>query len=514
MYKVLVVDDEVPIRQWLEFCIDRMDGYELVGSASNGAEGYSLFRRKHPDIIITDIRMPGVNGLEMIEMIRNLEPSVYVLVLTSHEEFSYARRAMQSGVKDYILKTEISEETLGEMLSKGTHTLAETGMAEDRERIAKERKRLLCAAVRGENESGVSPEKLKQCGLDDVEGTYAVLAVRGNKELSGAGHKLEEELQKDLCEREGAEYIRIYSLLPELECTVMIVGFSNNTSVSLLRQREVIHSICGDIMRREGVAVGVSTGRNDPAKIAAAVKRAYDSSFVGFYNRRQRVFYEEEYADPRVEKEENYKIRFNREMINQNYTKVFSIMEEMKEAVRKERPYPVEDVKELYLFFMVTLLHFVQDDIDRLEKQIEGLKEKVAKIDSLEELEELTDRVFDKLLKSGENQEWSHPVRAAIEYMEENYGRQINLSEVAGLAGLSSEYLSRIFKEETGIKFIVYLNNIRLKHALNLLESTNMKVYEIAEKVGYSNLSYFSTVFKKNFGINPFEYRKTGEKRL
>ncbi|MFR2849305.1 MAG: helix-turn-helix domain-containing protein [Hungatella hathewayi] len=73
--------------------------------------------------------------------------------------------------------------------------------------------------------------------------------------------------------------------------------------------------------------------------------------------------------------------------------------------------------------------------------------------------------------------------------------------------GLSSEYLSRLFKEETGVKFVVYLNNLRLKHALRLLETTNLKVYEVAEQVGYSNLSYFSTVFKKNFGQNPFDYK-------
>lgn len=127
MYKVLVIDDEVPIREWLEFCINRMDGYEIAGTASNGAEGYSVFRKIKPDIVITDIRMPGVDGLEMIEMIRELNPMVYILVLTSHEEFSYARRAMQSGVKDYILKTEISEESLSEILARGVLPLTDGG---------------------------------------------------------------------------------------------------------------------------------------------------------------------------------------------------------------------------------------------------------------------------------------------------------------------------------------------------------------------------------------------------
>lgn len=100
-------------------------------------------------------------------------------------------------------------------------------------------------------------------------------------------------------------------------------------------------------------------------------------------------------------------------------------------------------------------------------------------------------------------------MRRALAYMEENYGSSITLTDVADHVGLSPEYLSRLFKEDTGMKFVVYLNNLRLKYALSLLKNTNLKVYEVAEKVGYSNLSYFSTVFKKNFGQNPFEYKNS-----
>ena len=103
--------------------------------------------------------------------------------------------------------------------------------------------------------------------------------------------------------------------------------------------------------------------------------------------------------------------------------------------------------------------------------------------------------------------EYSQAVRRAISYMEEHYDSSLALPDVASHVGLSAEYLSRIFREDTGMKFIVYLNNLRLKHAIELLENTNLKVYEVAEKVGYSNLSYFSTVFKKNFGQNPFDYK-------
>lgn len=199
-------------------------------------------------------------------------------------------------------------------------------------------------------------------------------------------------------------------------------------------------------------------------------------------------------------------------MANGNYVKAIRIKEELQEAVKKETPYDVQSVKELYVFLMVTLLHFVKEDIGKLEVRIEGIRRAAKETGALEELNEIIDRCFEDSLGSRQRQELSYAVRIAVQYLADNYKSQIDLSDVASHVGLSPEYLSRIFKKETGINFVVYLNNIRLKHALDLLENTNLKVYEIAENVGYSNLSYFSTVFKKNFGMNPFEYKKTGEK--
>ena len=125
MHRVLVVDDEMPIRQWLEFCINRIEGYEVAGIAANGAEGFSLYRKMLPDIVITDIRMPVMDGLEMMQMIHNLNPAVYTVVLTSHEDFEYARTSIKLGASEYILKTEITEESLGQVLRTASESIGE-----------------------------------------------------------------------------------------------------------------------------------------------------------------------------------------------------------------------------------------------------------------------------------------------------------------------------------------------------------------------------------------------------
>lgn len=498
MYKVLVVDDEVPIRQWLEFCIKKLGEYEVVGTGANGAEGYSLFRKTNPDIVITDIRMPGMDGLEMIEMIQEINPAVYVLVLTSHEEFSYARRAIQAGIKDYILKTEISEESLKKILEKGTQTLEGYQKQESEVQVTEmvERDKYLRSLVLSERNGEIGQAQLRQYGVDFLSHSYVVLDVKSAEKGKRFG----------LEETESME--RIHKIYVDMEHTVLIIVFDKQSSVSSSRQEEVCMELCSKILNQGDFCIGISGIWDSPYKIGSALRQAYESSFQGFYHKKQKVFKAEQNVKQKPEKGENYKIRFSKELLNQNYEKVVQIKENMKEAIKAETPLDVNAVKELYIFFMVTLLHFVKEDVEKLEIRIQDLRKKTEECENIEKLNVLIDTVFDDSLKVKGNQELSYAVRTAIAYMEENYSEQLTLSEVAGYVALSAEYLSRIFKEETGIKFVVYLNNIRLKHALQLLESTNLKVYEIAEQVGYSNLSYFSTVFKKNFGQNPFEYKK------
>ena len=115
MLKVLVVDDDSPIRRWLEYCVGQLEGFVLAGAAASGAQGLELYRKELPDIVITDIEMPGMSGLEMAARIQAIRPA-HIIILTSHDNFSYARQALHSGTAEYILKTEVSLETMRDLL--------------------------------------------------------------------------------------------------------------------------------------------------------------------------------------------------------------------------------------------------------------------------------------------------------------------------------------------------------------------------------------------------------------
>ena len=117
MLKVLVVDDEAPIRQWLEYCVDQFDGFTVAGAAASGVQGLDIYRRELPDIVVSDIEMPGMDGLEMLRRMQKIH-SAYMIILTSHEDFYYARQALTQGTAEYILKAEITMSSFQEALNK------------------------------------------------------------------------------------------------------------------------------------------------------------------------------------------------------------------------------------------------------------------------------------------------------------------------------------------------------------------------------------------------------------
>lgn len=147
MIKVLAVDDEAPIRQWLYYCISRLPGFRCV-AASSAQEGIELAQVEAPDIVLSDIEMPGMNGLQMLEHIRRRLPDIYAVILTSHEDFDYARAALKQGCAEYILKTEMTEDGLSAVLEKARAEL-EKQRTSEHARVSRERfcRRWRCGAT-------------------------------------------------------------------------------------------------------------------------------------------------------------------------------------------------------------------------------------------------------------------------------------------------------------------------------------------------------------------------------
>lgn len=502
MIRVMVVDDEVPIRQWLEFCISRLDGYEVCGSAANGAEGYSLFRKHMPDVVITDIRMPVMDGLEMLKLIQTVRADVVTVVLTSHEDFEYARKAMKLGTAEYILKTEITEEGLKELLDKCSSGLTNAS-SQKMEKTFEEmsnRNHYLRSLVLNRNAGvSVTEKHLSEYEIDLEKSDYIAIDVMTGEEDEGPVKIVlpKEEL-----------LIHMVKVPLDVKHTIILGNLKKDGPVSGAKQQEQIDHYCRQLLQQLPCKIGCSDIYNKPLRLGEAMCQAYDRVCLQFYQPNTDIFRTQPVGSDRIEHAEKYKIRFSKELVNQNFKKAMEIKDSLIADAGREQVSDINYVKELYLFFLTSLYHMTRDDVDRVEEQLMQLGQQVQDAKSFETLNRLLEQGFEDCCGSGmDSVEYSAPVRSAVHYLEEHYMESPALGEVAACAGVSSEYLSRLFKEETGVKFVVYLNNLRLKHALRLLETTNLKVYEVAEQVGYSNLSYFSTVFKKNFGQNPFDYK-------
>lgn len=497
MLKVLVADDEMPIRQWLEFCLNKMEHYEVVGTASNGAEGYSMFCKTNPDILITDIRMPGMDGLEMMEMIRNINPSVYTIMLTSHEDFEYARKAMKLGAAEYVLKTEISDKVLEEILGKAELAIRESrklGDGTEFESISNRNHYLRSLVLK--NQGGtVSEQVLREYGVPLQKKPYIAVDVKTR----------EENAHVVLPEDGILENMVKFPL--DLYHTILIGNLADHSG-SVMKQQENSRSYCMKILEKTDAVVGISDIYDQRVRLVDAMTQAYRRTMFSFYYPKERLFYTQNTDIGRLKQGEWYKMQFSRELVSQNYASAIKIKDEMTAQTAREKPADIGYVKKMYLFFITSLLHTTKEDAQKVESSLADVWQIFNGCYTLEELDRAMQDAFARYgYADGKQREYSFSVRSAIAYLEANYAKQVALPEVAAHVGLSAEYLSRLFKEETGVKFVVYLNNLRLKHALHLLESTNRKVYEVAEAVGYSNLSYFSTVFKKNFGLNPFDYK-------
>lgn len=499
MIKVLIADDEVPIRQWLEFCISKLEGYKVVGAVSNGAEGYSLFRKTLPDIVITDIRMPVMDGLEMLKMIQNLNPSVSTVVLTSHEDFEYARQAMKWGASDYILKTEITEEGLKELLDKAAMELQGQPQNE-KEKMQDEvsnRNHYLRSLLLSPQTEVISQSMLTEYDVPIQNAELVVIDLM----------KTEEGISR-LSIPDTELLTNMIKVPLDFNHTLILGNLNPDGAGSLGKKQEQLRQYGISLAGLVPCKIGCSDIYGGIRKLGTAMRQAHDRVNLGFYHTKETLFFTQAVEKNRLTNGEKYRIMFSRELVNQNFQRAIQIKNDMKEEARREEITDIDYLKKLYLSFVTSLLHTTAEYTEKVEKQLTEIGQNMMDAKSLEELEAVMEQAFKRYGRTGaEGEDYSTPIRNAIYYMESHYSQSITLSEVADHVSLSAEYLSRLFKEETGIKFVVYLNNIRLKHALHLLETTNLKVYEIAEQVGYSNLSYFSTVFKKNFGQNPFDYK-------
>ncbi|HBF38528.1 MAG TPA: hypothetical protein DDW50_14575 [Firmicutes bacterium] len=498
LLKIMIVDDEKPIRQWFRFCLEKNPGdYQIVGEASNGQEALNTFEKARPDLVITDIKMPVMDGIELIKRLKVLAPETDIVILTCYTEFSLAREAIKLGAFDFIPKVEVQDKDILELLERLER--------KRRGQISKipglQDAFLLLDPIKDEVNQVELVDELKQAGINFTCQTYAVIAVRLAQKLV--------ELDNSVFEQEIREgkFFRIKSAINQWWLLGMMSHNVNSWETSQFVDK---------LQERLDCAVGISQSYTDPGHLQKAFREAFGAMKHRFFQGRSRLVIldnierEGEWSDLQnkiADLKKDLLHQVNQENGAEILKYIASIMDCFTNGPEADLRYLSQVCSEiLELLSAKVRLAGYGDQLTGMNS--ESLMEQKGFFEDLRQgMLEISERLV-KLTAVPQNK-YSSIVQATLRYIGEHYYEGISLHEIASNVHVNSNYLCQLFKNETGENFSLYLTELRLEKAKKLLSSSDLKLYEIAEQVGYPNISYFSRIFKKFTGKTPFDYRNT-----
>ncbi|MEH7096301.1 response regulator [Neobacillus vireti] len=492
MLKAVLFDDEYIVLQGLQKMIDWSKyGIELVGTASNGLAAIDLVETYSPDIVFTDIRMPGMNGLEVVEKILEAAPEIVCVVFSGFNEFEYVKKAIKLGVSDYLEKPitiPMIEDTIQRILEKLQHQKTVLSLEEKWEdsRIELIQKATLDLLLQGDE---VLP-KWRKSFEEEVKDIVAVTVLA----LSEKGPDLPSHPSYfSVCIRNGAEHL-------------LVIFHLEADSTELMNQ--LIYW-----PNERGITIG--SGRTYPNLTDApkSYKEALQALRYGqFMEHGEWIRFEEIGENPNIpsdlSEQEEAIIFFLR---TGNKTGLYQQLEEFISKIQLQRLNP--DVMEREILKLIYLGMEVAketgEDISNLSQGNYLPHVDIRLLNTKEQmfswLKRQMEMIMDWFLLIRKDKKHD-AVEKACTYIEKNFSKDLTLQDVAEYVGMNPTYFSLLFKEEMKQSYIKYLTKLRMERAKELLRE-GKKVAEVSEKVGYHTYRHFSELFKKHAGVNPGQYR-------
>lgn len=526
-WRVLIVDDEFRIGMLIKKLIhwDKFS-MECVDVVDNGGTALGIIRETRPDIVITDIRMPKINGLDLIRMTREREKDIKFIVVSGYKEFEYAHRALQYGVDDYLLKP-INETELNEVLGKIYNGLL-TREKEQRERkelqetISESRQIIkrdfLKNIIEQEEEIDVEDSKVSLEGEIyrgiDIKLDYVDYGRSDKKQdkltvervISTVEKILKAETEEVLiCEKEN---LHIYCLF-NYDCSKSkVIRISINDILS-----EIKDYLIG--FEQYEVTIGVGTERTEFGEIRFSIKEANRAVGNRIKFGTGRLIYADSIARPDRKSARNpvEECReqifasiesFSRENLEQCVNQIYSEFM-LRDDVDFSDCYNLAE--ELVSMFFGRF-DMQQEDFRHMKKELLGKCQHCYSIKSLKKLLKSSLGAYLDMNREVIEAESTKPIRQAEQYIDSHYSEKIVLEDIAEIVGLNPVYFSVLFKKELGINFSAYLVNVRMEKAKEMICGTNETIAAIGERVGYKDSRYFSQIFMKTVGVKPALYRK------
>lgn len=531
LYRVMLVDDEEEVRQAIEKRINWEEiGFEVVAGAENGEDALEKAEKYVPDVIMTDIHMPFIDGLTFAKMVKKSQPATKIVIFSGYDEFEYAKEAIRLEAEEYILKPIDSEELKKVFLRIKERLDDEIDKRRNEERLRKYyedslpllKEQLLIGILEGRINKSSIEEYSTEYGFSMEAPFYAVAVMEPTGNGLNKNSQVVSVSLKQLAEENLPEYMNC--IVINYLGSIIIIALLNKTDEHI-HFLGVIDRICKLASRIIDVTVsaGVSRIAGNITDISIAFKEAQDAlSYRVMLEDNQAIYIKD--VEPEINDtrglDESYIERIikaikigSREELEETIDELISFVIKSAPKLASLRIYLIH----LYIN-LVKLASSYELEANQLGSIERDILEEISAINSPEEMRKWIHNICMQIrgfIRKERLDSTKLMVEKAREYIKDNFNNpDVSVDTLCTYLGVSPTYFSSIFKKDTGVSFVTYLTNVRMEEAVRLLESTAEKSYVIAEMVGYEDPNYFSYVFKKVYGISPSKYRNRQDNNI
>ncbi|MFW5972297.1 MAG: response regulator transcription factor [Bacillota bacterium] len=520
MLKMVIVDDEAIIRKGIRSSIDWQNyDINIIAEAANGIEALQKIIQIKPDIVIMDIRMPQLDGLEVCKKIKKELPELEIIILSGYDEFAYAQKAIELGVADYLLKPFGADELVDIVNKLKDKITKKKSIKEERELVHKNSREISSIIVnkiiRGEELQIDYKNNLGLLGSDLSKEFYHPFIVDIDYSL------LDDYSRPEKLEQTGRLFIDVFYekysghgfLVPIVNEQYLFGTLNLDSTISIDEFTEIKEEMGKESQLPFTIFVGDSF--TDFEGLRPSYEQLSSSLIAKFYTGGDTII-----SNPAM-----IVNTFKGDIkIPQSYKKIgdylnfmeknnlFNELDELFGFISTEH-LKVSLVKHIIIDVNKNLIDIIDRSSEEMEEiiTIEDMIKVINQIDTLSVLEvwqcQMIDYYFD-ILSEIRGSKYNSIVNKAIRFMNVNYQKDISLEMISDYVHVSPNYFSKIFKKETGSNFVDWLNSLRVNKSKEILAKTDKKCSLIAEEVGYNDYRYFSFNFKKYTNMTPRKYRK------
>ncbi len=510
MYKLLIVDDERIERNGIKYLLGEEKIDLEIFEAANGRDALEFIRSNKVDILLTDVKMPIIDGIELIRQAAPLFPDMKIIIFSGYSEFEYAKFAMKMGVVDYVLKP-VDPEEFSNTINKVVGELEELSLKQEYEQESREYigKHFLYQIVYG-NLSQEDLEKSRNILEKDILGFHRMMLLETDKEFfARVGNAIEDEIKTTVAEE--ARYLNLNSQ----QCVIFMeykaeTGLERSAVLRAAADR-LVNMLKNIYDEKAYVAISESF-EPDVETVSEHFKELESLMQEKFYTTGRYVYeqHDESSGKDFGEVENDTLMKLIKQDVKMkdilNLKKHFG---ELSEKYSGNNSYSQVYIK----FIFSNLLKEFYDNMPDADEMLQSREiEKIYCTNTFEDIRDIMLENIDKIESIfGSNPQMIHrEIEVIKQYIYDNYDKDLSVNDLAEKVYMAPSYLSFVFKNETGQNLNKFIKAYRMEKAKEMLETTHKKVVTISNEVGYENVSYFCQSFREYFGISPQKFRDQG----